>query len=163
MGRETEYRFLLRRAPSLAGIAADPIKQGYLSTDPGRVVRVRQGGERAYLTIKGRKIGATAPEFEYEIPMEDAATLLILCGDACLTKDRYRVPGPDGKIWDVDIFTGRHSGLMIAEIEVAAEGENFARPDWLGAVEITEDPRFGNARLVSVSGDELQNLLAEYS
>lgn len=160
MGSETEYRFLLRRKPPLAGITPTPIKQGYLSTDPDRVVRVRQSGERAYLTIKGRKIGATAAEFEYEIPVEDAAALLILCGDACLTKDRYRVPGPDGQIWDVDLFTGRHQGLMIAEIEVAAEGTEFVRPDWLDALEVTTDPRFGNARLVSTSDEELKMMMS---
>ncbi|MGZ9109398.1 MAG: CYTH domain-containing protein [Micavibrio sp.] len=162
MGSETEYRFLLRRKPPLAGITPDHIQQGYLSTDPDRVVRVRQRGEHAYLTIKGRKTGATAAEFEYAIPVEDVAALLILCGDACLTKERYRVPGPDGKIWDVDIFTGRHQGLMIAEIEVAAEGEEFARPGWLDGMDVTTDPCFGNANLALLSEGELEKLLSFY-
>ncbi len=160
MGQETEYRFLLRTAPPVQGVAGTAIAQGYLSTDPDRVVRVRRMGEKAFLTVKGRKKGATAPEFEYEIPAADGEALLELCGEARLTKDRYALIGPDGRRWDVDFFTGRHQGLMIAEIEMPGEGVAFARPDWLDGAEITTDVRFGNANLVLLSGDEIKKLIS---
>lgn len=162
MGLETEYRFLLFAPPPVEGVAPQAISQGYLSTDPDRVVRVRRMGEKAFLTVKGRKKGATAPEFEYEIPAADAGALLELCGENRLTKDRYALFGPDGRRWDVDVFTGRHQGLIIAEIEVPGEGVAFTRPGWLDGVEITTDPRLGNARLVSMTGDELEKILTEY-
>jgi adenylate cyclase len=50
--------------------------QGYLSSHKERVVRVRIEGERAVMTIKGANKGATRGEWEYEIPVADAAELL---------------------------------------------------------------------------------------
>jgi hypothetical protein len=39
-------------------------------------------------------------------------------------------------------------GLLIAEVEVADESETFALPSWAG-VEVSNDPRYFNANLVS--------------
>lgn len=160
MAQETEYRFLLRSLPPLDGARKSSIAQGYLSTTPGRVVRVRRKGSKAFLTIKGLKTGATAPEFEYKIPVQDAEFLLALCGDQCLTKDRYEVTGPDDFIWEVDVFTGRHAGLLIAEIEVPAEGTAFVRPDWLDGTDVTRDPEFGNASLVLLPDARIREMVA---
>ncbi len=160
MAYETEYRFLLMTLPPLDGARKSRIAQGYLSTEPGRIVRIRQRDDQAFLTIKGLKIGATAPEYEYEIPATDAPALLALCGDQCLTKDRYEMTGPDGFIWEVDVFTGRHAGLLIAEIEVPAEGTKFVLPDWLDGRDVTHDPKFGNASLVLLSDAEIRKMIA---
>lgn len=163
MGQEIEYRYLLKTLPPTGAVKPDAIAQGYLSTDPDRIVRVRVKGDQGFLTIKGRKIDAISPEFEYEISVEEARSLLTLCGQNTLTKDRYALVGPDGMIWDVDIFTGRHAGLMIAEIELALADDPYVLPGWVDGVDITGDSRLGNAALVQISDDALHALLAEYA
>lgn len=120
-------------------------RQGYLSRDPERTVRVRIADDHAFLTIKGRTVGASRPEFEYPIPLTDAEQLLDLCDGPLIEKTRHRIRHHD-MIWEVDEFTGDNTGLVIAEIELASEDQAFASPPWLGQ-EVTHDPRYYNANL----------------
>ncbi|MDZ4348868.1 MAG: CYTH domain-containing protein [Xanthomonadaceae bacterium] len=120
-------------------------RQGYLSRDPERTVRVRIADDQAFLTIKGRTVGASRPEFEYLIPLADAEHLLGLCDGPLIEKTRHRIRH-HGMIWEVDEFTGDNTGLVIAEIELASEDQRFASPPWLGQ-EVTHDPRYYNANL----------------
>lgn len=122
--------------------------QGYLSREPERTVRVRIAGEKAFLTLKGKPPADApleTPEFEYAIPKADAEAMLKICLPGVIDKTRYRVPH-GGKIFEVDEFAGENAGLIVAEIELAHSGEDFARPAWLGA-EVTEDLRYKNANL----------------
>lgn len=159
MGLEIEYRYLLDIAPAVEGLTPERIRQGYLSVDPGRTVRVRIKAGRGFLTIKGPRRKAVAAEFEYEIPPDDAQALLALCGEHVLDKDRYSIAGPDGFAWDVDIFTGRHGGLMIAEIELPAEDTAFIVPGWLHGADITGRAEFSNAALAQMPQAALDTLL----
>lgn len=159
MGQEIEYRYLLTEIPDPGAAPVRHIAQGYLSADPDRTVRVRVMEEQGFLTVKGRRTGPAAPEFEYEIPVQDARALLDLCGDLVLAKDRYALPGPDGLVWDIDVFTGRHSGLVIAEIELPAIDSPFILPGWLGGEEITGRAEFSNAALAGMTGAALERLL----
>jgi adenylate cyclase len=113
-----------------------------------RVVRVRIAGESASLTVKGVASGLARPEFEYAIPRSDAEFLLEqLCIKPLIEKTRYReVVGGDR--WDIDVFHGDNDGLIVAELEVAREGEPFRRPSWIGR-EVSTDPRYFNANLVA--------------
>jgi adenylate cyclase len=123
------------------------LKQGYLSTHPERVVRVRVEGPSAVLTIKGRNAGAARGEWEYPIPMDDARSFLdTLCERPIIEKYRYRIPYA-GKTWEVDEFLGENAGLIIAEIELDDEGATFEKPGWVGT-EVTDDPRYYNANLL---------------
>ncbi|WP_457355807.1 CYTH domain-containing protein [Roseateles sp. P5_D6] len=146
MGIEIERKFLVTgdgwRQPAAAQTR---FSQGYLSRDPARTVRVRIAGEQAFLTIKGATQGATRAEFEYEIPLIDARQLLALCDGPLVEKIRHLCLH-EGMTWEVDEFLGANAGLVVAEIELAAEGQVFARPDWLGA-EVTGDGRYVNANL----------------
>ena len=45
------------------------------------------------------------------------------------------------------MFEGDNQGLIVAEIELADEGERFDRPGWLGD-EVSDDPRYYNVSLV---------------
>lgn len=119
--------------------------QGYLNRDPGRTVRVRIAGDRAYLTIKGKPEGLRRLEFEYAIPVADARALLALCDRPPIEKTRYRLP--QGTIvWEIDEFAGDNQGLIVAEVELTDPQQPFDCPDWLGA-EVSEDARYTNARL----------------
>jgi hypothetical protein len=76
------------------------MRQGYLTADPVRTVRVRIEGERAVLTIKSKSVGATRGEWEYPIPVPDAAELLDrLCEQPLVEKypPPHRHPGIPGK------------------------------------------------------------------
>jgi CYTH domain-containing protein len=123
------------------------IIQGYLCCDKGRTVRVRLAGEKAFLTLKGIKKGISRPEFEYEIPVADAEQMLELCNGATIEKMRHIINYKDLK-WEVDEFLGENQGLIVAEIELEEENQQFERPGWLGQ-EVTGDPRYANAYLAS--------------
>lgn len=119
--------------------------QGYLSRDPARTVRVRIAGEAAFLTIKGKTTGATRAEFEYAVPVADAQQLLALSDGPVVEKVRHLCPFA-GMTWEVDEFLGANAGLVVAEIELASEHQDFERPAWLGD-EVTGDGRYVNANL----------------
>ena len=146
MGLEIERKFLVRD-DSWRTVEGTPFRQGYLNSDLNRVVRVRTMGERAVLTIKGRNVGAVRPEFEYDIPLRDANKMLDnLCERPLIEKTRYLIKFA-GYTWEVDEFAGENAGLVVAEIELQAEDEDFEKPDWLG-MEVTDDPRYFNSNLV---------------
>ena len=144
MGVEIERKFTVRADFCPQG-AGTEMAQGYLSRDPQRTVRVRLAGGRGYLTVKGETRGMVRAEYEYEIPLADARSLLELCGSHRLSKVRHLVPY-QGHTWEVDIFTGRHEGLVLAEIELSSIGEQYDLPPWVGE-EVTGDPRYYNAML----------------
>jgi len=123
------------------------IVQGYLSTDPGRSVRVRIQGEKAYLTIKGATVKHSFSRFEWEkeIALEDAEALMPLCLPRTIQKTRYCVEF-SGHLFEVDVFEGENTGLTVAEIELKNELEDFEKPKWLGK-EITGIKKYYNAQL----------------
>jgi adenylate cyclase len=140
---EIERKFLVSgEYPRTGGMRTS---QAYLCTDPARTVRVRIEPERALLAIKGEPVGLARPEFEYEIPMDEARELMKLCAGSVVEKTRYH-HREGGHLWEIDVFHGANDGLVIAEIELEAEHEAFDRPDWLGE-EVSEDPRYFNSYL----------------
>jgi adenylate cyclase len=147
MGIEIERKFLVRDERWKAMAQGTLLRQGYLSSTPERVVRVRIEGDMAMLTIKGRNLGATRSEWEYPIPMDDASAFLEgLCERPIIEKKRYRIDY-QGMTWEVDEFLGENAGLVVAEIELESEQQAFAKPDWIGE-EVTHDPRYFNANLL---------------
>lgn len=148
MGVEIERKFLLA-GDAWRGLGqAVLLRQGYLSSARERVVRVRIEGEQAMLTIKGANVGATRGEWEYPIPLADAVELLDgLCEQPLIEKVRHRIEHA-GMVWEVDEFLGANAGLVVAEIELDAVDEVFARPAWLGA-EVTDQTRYYNLALAS--------------
>lgn len=147
MGIEIERKFLLKGDAWRSLGQPVLLRQGYLSSNKERVVRVRIEGEGATLTIKGRSSGATRGEWEYPIPLADAAELLDgLCEQPLIEKYRRRIAFA-GNVWEVDEFLGANQGLAFAEIELSSEDQAFDKPDWIGA-EVTHDPRYYNSSLI---------------
>ena len=146
MGREIERKFLVKGGFEKAALGCVHVVQGYLSSDPQRIVRVRLKGEKGYLTVKGP--GALNRfEWEKEISADEAEALLSLAEPGIVDKIRYLVPAGDGRhTWEVDVFHGYNEGLVVAEIELSSEDDPFDRPDWLGE-EVTGDPRYYNSSL----------------
>ena len=111
-------------------ISSFDIVQGYLSTEPDRCVRVRIFGDKAFITIKGRKNNGVGSEFEYEIPLNDANYMLDnMCLDFVIRKTRH-VCFVDGFYWEVDVFFDLNEGLILAEIEISKDNVKFANLDW---------------------------------
>lgn len=146
MGTEIERKFLVTGE---AWRSADGMRliQGYLNRDKARTVRVRVAGEQAFLTIKGPTHGASRAEFEYEIPLAEAESLLLLCDGPVIEKFRHIIEHR-GFTWEVDEFFGDNAGLVVAEIELNGEDQIFDRPQWVGK-EVTEDPRYFNSSLAA--------------
>ena len=147
---EIERKFLLiDKPPAVAGVE---MVQGYLCKDADRTIRVRlerdEGGAkegRAVLTVKGKPIGLTRPEYEYSIPIDEAQELMELCVGSLVEKTRYR-HRVGRHIWEVDVFHGENEGLVVAEIELSDEAELFEKPDWVGA-EVSSESRYANSKL----------------
>lgn len=147
---EIEHKFLVCGEFKTSATQALRIRQGYLCADSVRTVRVRTKGDRAFITVKGRpKRGETGRfEWEKEISVGDAESLLALAEPGQIDKTRYIVPAPDGHVWEVDEFHGLNDGLVIAEVELGSENEKFGIPEWAGE-EVTEDHRYYNSYLCS--------------
>jgi len=121
------------------------IKQGYLSVDPDRVVRVRIADDKAYITIKGKPKGIVRTELEYKIPLNEAEVMLKMCIDFPVEKTRFKeIVG--NLMWEIDIFEGKNHGLVLAEIELTDENQKFDLPEWAGD-EVSFDSRYYNSFL----------------
>ena len=149
MGIEIEKKFLLIGDAWKTLAEGTTYSQGYLSSVKERTVRVRIVDDKGFMTVKGVSIGATRMEFEYEIPFDDAHTLLDeLCEKPIIQKDRYKIEF-GGFIWEVDEFFGENEGLIVAEIELENEDQEFEKPEWVGE-EVTGDSRYFNSNLIKV-------------
>lgn len=147
MGIEIERKFLPAGDGWRGQGQPTLMRQGYLCSDPERTVRVRIEGERAVITIKSKVTGASRGEWEYAIPVPDAAELLErLCEQPLVEKTRHRI-AYRGHVWEVDEFAGENAGLVVAEIELGSEDEAFDKPDWIGR-EVTGDKRYYNSSLI---------------
>ena len=147
MAQEIERKFLIEESEVWRSVEGLYYRQGYLCNSVERTVRVRTAGDKAFLTIKGDTKGATRLEFEYEIPFEQAGELLEkLCQGPLIEKKRRQVEY-EGTCWEVDEFFGDNEGLIVAEVELESEDQQFASPPWLSR-EVTGDPRYYNANLV---------------
>jgi adenylate cyclase len=91
--------------------------------------------------------GISRFEWEKEIPLEEAKSLMIQCDSKVIEKTRYLVPEKNGLMFEVDEFYGDNEGLTIAEIELPSEDHPFDKPDWLGK-EVSGDLRYYNSSLV---------------
>ena len=148
MGVEIERKFLVKGEFRHLSVRSKRIRQSYLCIDPERVIRLRITDTEGLLTFKTmpHKGSFSRNEWEFEIPKGDAEEMLVLCLPGMIDKTRYIIPS--GKhVFEVDVFHGKNDGLIVAEIELSSESEEFERPDWLGD-EVTGDPRYYNSSLV---------------
>ena len=145
---EIERKFLVTNTDFISeSNSNNRIVQGYLNSDPSRTVRVRIKGEQGFLTIKGKgnASGTTRFEWEKEIDVAEAESLLLLCEKGIIDKIRYEILV--GKhTFEVDVFSGENQGLVMAEVELSEENEFFEKPKWLG-IEVTGDKRYYNSYL----------------
>ena len=148
MAKEIERKFLVKGDDfKREAYEAIGITQGFLSSVPERVVRIRVKGVKGYITIKGitSDSGLSRYEWEKEIPLDEARELLLLCEPGVIDKTRYLIKTGE-YTFEVDEFYGDNEGLIVAEIELPDEEAPFERPAWLGE-EVTGDIRYYNVML----------------
>lgn len=147
MSTEIERKFLvLEDGWRENAVSRTLYRQTYIQAEKHMTIRVRLAGERAFLTIKTPLKGISRNEYEYELPFDDASEMLgVIHGKPSVEKYRYVVPYK-GHDWEVDEFLGENEGLIVAEIELSSEDENFERPPWVGG-EVTMISAYCNSML----------------
>jgi adenylate cyclase len=148
MAKETERKFLVKSEFRHLAIKEIKINQAYLSIDKDKTIRLRIADNNAFLTIKSRPVMylITRNEWEVQISLKDAEEMMQVCLPGRIVKTRYLIPS--GKhTYEIDVFHEKNEGLIIAEIELASEDEQFEKPDWLGE-EVTGMPQYYNANLI---------------
>jgi adenylate cyclase len=151
MATEIERKFLVQSEDwRKLSRTTQMLRQGYLciAAPPAKAeVRIRCVPNRAFITVKGPG-GLTRSEFEYEIPLADAETMLThFCSTRIIEKSRHRVEFA-GVVWEIDEYCGAHQGLVLAEVELRQTKQEVQLPAWLGR-EVTEDKTFKNANLAA--------------
>jgi len=149
MAKEIERKYLidLKKWKEIEKPIAHHYRQGYLTIDPQKTIRVRLTETSGFLTIKGITTGASRLEYEYEIPASEAKELLDNFSISELSKIRYKIEFKN-KVWEVDEFLGDNAGLFVAEIELTDENEVFELPEWVTR-EVTGEEKYYNANLTT--------------
>jgi len=147
LAKEIERKFLVSRDDwRLVAESHLDIVQAYICVNDDRNLRVRiLSGSRAKITIKVGHSSISRDEFEYDIPLADAQDLLELRVGHRIEKTRFHVPHA-GFLFEVDVFSGDFSGLVVAEVELASETDTPDLPAWLGE-EVTGLPHYSNQSL----------------
>jgi adenylate cyclase len=147
MGVEIEKKFLVdhEKWQQIVKPQGKVYKQGYLLSDEKRTVRIRVADDVAYITLKGSTTGISRSEFEYTIPVNEGKEILKEMATSFIEKTRYNI-NYAGNVWEVDVFEGDNQGLIIAEIELKHENQEFEKPEWVKN-EVSDDRRYTNACL----------------
>ena len=148
MAKEIERKFLIHQDLwyALRKPQGHYIVQAYLVNEPEKVIRIRVTDSAGFITIKGPVQQITRMEYEYPLPGKEALEIMDHFTTRRIEKMRYKVDFK-GHLWEVDEFFGENEGLIIAEIELSDEKEEFTKPVWTGE-EVTSDFRYYNSYLI---------------
>lgn len=144
---EIERKYLIHTPPpNYRQYPCHQIEQAYLCTEP--VVRIRRQDDEYWLTYKSK--GLLARE-EYNLPLTKEAYMHLLdkADGIVLHKKRYLIPMSENRlVIELDVFEGEYQGLLLAEVEFAAEEDamKFIPPKWFGQ-EVTFSGTYQNSRL----------------
>lgn len=151
MAVEIERKFLVKNDSFKEDCFAEKtIRQGYLSSHKNRTVRIRIIDKKAFMTVKGNSSasGTTRFEWEKEIDVLEAEKLLLLCEPTIIEKTRFYVKSKQ-HVFEIDVFFGDNTGLVVAEVELEDEAETFQKPIWIGE-EVTGNEKYYNSKLSKV-------------
>ena len=159
---EIERKYLVAHLPAdLDQYRHLEIEQAYLCTSP--TLRIRRMGDSYILTVKERIIlNSTAihnREEEFTLKPESYRRLLAKCDSGHVAKTRYYIDlcqqtgnnAYQGLTAELDIFHGRHEGLLLVEVEFpnTESANTFLAPDWFGD-DVSSDPCYRNSFLASM-------------
>jgi adenylate cyclase len=148
MGKEIERKFMVRG--EFRHLAKKEIKilQTYMAVDKDKTIRLRIADDKAFISIKSgiQENSIIRDEWEIPVSVSDALDMMKICLPGKIVKTRYLVPSGN-HLFEVDVFHDRNEGLIIAELELFSETENFDKPEWLGE-EVTGRPEYYSANLL---------------
>mgnify|MGYP000847110039 CR=1 FL=1 len=148
MALEIERKFLVASSEEYkASSNASDILQVYLTISEKMSIRVRIDGIVASLAIKSKVSHRVNREYEYNMPIDEARSIMKLNNFPSISKTRYQLENK-GHTWEIDEFHDANAGLVIAEIELEYEDEVFEFPSWIGK-EVTEDMKYLNSNLAT--------------
>lgn len=152
MPKEIERKFLVKELPKNIGcFHSEKIRQGYVVLNQdGSEERVREKGKKFYRTWKSEG-SISRDERESEINQKEFKLGWTKSQGKTIEKTRYYIPYGKFTI-EIDIYSGKLKGLVVAEIEFESEQESnsFTPTDWLGE-EITNREEFKNKNLAKLS------------
>ena len=123
-----------------------PEEYSILVGEDNWVSRIRIADQNIILTMKGKRLHASATELEWKInslpSMQNLAQL------PHVIKTRYNKFGGDGLLWEIDEFEGPLAGLILAEVELESQDQVVEIPSWIG-MELTGLGNWSNAALAS--------------
>lgn len=123
------------------------IEQGYVGIAFNVRVRIAtsEDGVSALLTLKGERENTSRDEFEYEIPVEEAREMLDKLCYSKIKKTRYISFNGKDK-WEIDVFGGLNSGLIVAELEIPYDDYDVQPPQWIidDWIPVHDDDRYYN-------------------
>jgi len=121
-----------------------PEEHGILVEEDNWVSRIRMADAEVILTMKGKRVHASATELEWNInSMPSMQNLEQL---PHVIKTRYNKIGNDGLLWEIDEFEGSLAGLILAEVELESQDQIVEIPSWIG-MELTGLGNWSNAAL----------------
>lgn len=153
---EIERKFRVKYLPDqLEQYEKKVIEQGYLCKGP--VIRIRKSNNRYILTYKNKtgiiQEGAIqSQEIEVDLTEESFLHLKEKVDGNMIEKTRYLIPLSDGLTAELDVFSGKLTGLVFVEVEFKSkeEAENFQLPEWF-LEDVSFDKRFRNSYLSTIN------------
>lgn len=160
---EIERKYLVNRIPeNLNDYEHIEIEQYYLCESP--TLRIRRMGDSYILTVKEYlEINSGAihnREEEFALSSSSYNHLREKCDNLGVTKTRYLINlrrlemdgSYEGVTAELDIFHGRHDGLVLVEVEFpnTQVADSFVPPSWFGK-EVSGDPHYRNSYLSGYS------------
>jgi CYTH domain-containing protein len=165
---EVECRYLLNKIPD--NLLDNP--NGWLITDryfPNTRLRLRQmtsvsGKENIYkLTQKYRSETQNAYETTItNVYLTEAEHNHLEALDAKILKKRRYPYKVQDHSFSIDVFEGRHQGLILAETELEnkAEADEYVLPSFV-LKDVTDDPFFTGGNLVTMTNEEFKQGLSQ--
>ena len=121
-----------------------PEEYGILVGEDNWVSRIRIADEDIILTMKGKRLHASATELEWKI--NSLPSMQNLEQLPHVIKTRYNKLSSDGLLWEIDEFEGSLAGLILAEVELESQDQVVEIPTWIG-MELTGLGNWSNAAL----------------
>ena len=155
-GLEIERKFLVKKGDAYkrAAFSSSHIQQGYIPAE-GATVRVRVRDDKAYLTIKGKSLliehdVMTPRPYNrmYQLVGTEGYAAKYPVEQLALTKEQLNAIGIDYPLKNEHAPLPKDLVLVMAEVELGSETEDFVKPDFIGP-EVTGDPHFYNSHMLA--------------
>ncbi|CAM0028241.1 hypothetical protein VPHD148_0138 [Vibrio phage D148] len=161
VAKEIERKFIVNkemflRSPLRCTCGSDTIgiTQGYLFNVKNHIGRIRKTSDgKVKFTYKGPTKGISRTEVEFSVPELLGSILLRMCSKTIhktrTTVELINVKTGRTDTWEVDEFHNLVQPLVLAEIELESECQEYYKPDFIGE-EVSHDAFYYNSNLTNM-------------